>query len=410
MEAARRAAEAAARLSYGRLIALLASRGGDIAAAEDALAEAFAAALRTWPGRGVPGNADAWLLTAARRNLGHARARRATADAGVSTMILLDDERAARTPVPFGDERLKLMFVCTHPAIARDVQAPLMLQTVLGLDAAAIARCFLVKPAAMAQQLVRAKTKIRDAGIAFVIPEGPVLAVRTAAVLDAVYAAFGTGWDDLGRGARAGLAEEAIWLGRLVAELLPAEPEAMGLLALMLHCEARRSARRDADGAFVPLDRQDPGRWNRAMIAEAEALLRAAARHQTPGRFQIEAAIQSLHFQAGVTGEDLSPACIVLYDRLIEVAPSTGAKVARAAAYGEAGRASDGLAQLYAIASDIEGYQPGWAARARLLWLDGQPAAATDAAERAAALADDPAVRAFLRSGGLFSPARAPSA
>ncbi len=410
MDAARRAAEAAARLSYGRLVALLASRGGDIAAAEDALADAFAAALRTWPERGTPDSPEAWLLTAARRNLGHARARRATADAGVSTMILIDDERAAATPVPFGDERLKLMFVCTHPAITRDVQAPLMLQAVLGLDAGSIARCFLVKPATMAQQLVRAKTKIRDAGIAFAVPDGAMLAARTAAVLDAVYAAFGTGWEALDGGARAGLAEEAIWLGRLVAELMPAEPEAMGLLALMLHCEARRPARRDADGAFVPLDQQNAGHWNRSLATEAEALLRTAARHRTPGRFQIEAAIQSLHFQAGITDDCLGEACIRLYDRLVEIAPTTGAKVARAAAYGEAGHAGDGLAQLDSLGRAIDNYQSGWAARARLLWLDGQSAAAADAAERAAALTDDQAVRAFLRSGGLFSGARAPSA
>lgn len=325
-------------------------------------------------------------------------------------MALLDDERAAAEPVPFGDERLKLMFVCTHPAIARDVQAPLMLQTVLGLDAAAIARCFLVKPATMAQQLVRAKTKIRDAGIAFAVPDGSVLAARTAAVLDAVYAAFGTGWEALNSGVRASLAEEAIWLGRLVAELMPAEPEAMGLLALMLHCEARRPARRDADGAFIPLDRQNTAHWNRTMAAEAEALLRAAAHHRTPGRFQIEAAIQSLHFQAGVTGEKLDAACVALYDRLVEIAPSTGARVARATAYGEAGRAAEGLTQLDALGPAIDVYQPVWAARARLLWLDRQPDAARNCAERAAALSDDPAISAFLRADGLFSATPAPSA
>lgn len=290
---ARRAAEAAARTSYGRLVAMLASRSGDIAGAEDALADAFASALSVWPDRGVPDNPDAWLLTAARRNLGHMRSRATTAVAGEATVILLDEERAEGEPIPFGDDRLKLMFVCAHPAIAADVQAPLMLQTVLGLDAARIAGSFLVSPAAMGQKLVRAKVKIRGAGIAFVVPEPEVLSARTGAVLSAIYAAYGTGWEDvLGADARRkGLSEEAIWLARLVTELLPDDPEAMGLLSLMLHCEARKPARRDADGAFVALSDQDPNRWVRPMVAEAEALLRSAALHATPGRFQIEAAI-----------------------------------------------------------------------------------------------------------------------
>lgn len=409
-EGARRVAEAAARTSYGRLVAMLASRSGDIAAAEDALADAFASALSAWPERGVPDNPDAWLLTAARRNLGHMRGRQATADAGEATMILLDDERASASPVPFGDDRLKLMFVCAHPAISADVQAPLMLQTVLGLDAGRIASSFLVSPAAMGQKLVRAKVKIRDAGIAFVVPEPDMLAARTGAVLSAIYAAYGTGWEDvLGADAkRKGLAEEAIWLGRLVAELLPDNPEAMGVLALMLHCEARRSARRNPSGAFVPLADQNPQLWSRPMAAEAEALLRTAARHVTPGRFQTEAAIQSLHAQTVMTGEDLREPLTRLYDLLVAITPSTGAAVARAVAYAELGRGSAALAQLDALIG-CESYQPWWAARARVLAMLGAESAAADAAATAAGLSDDPAVRAFLLSGGAFR-VRAPSA
>jgi len=401
--AARRAAEAAARTSYGRLVAMLVSRSGDIAAAEDALSDALASALVAWAERGVPDNPDAWLLTAARRNLGHVRSRAGTAASNEATMMLLQDERSDAEPTRFGDDRLKLMFVCSHPAIAAETQAPLMLQTVLGLDAARIAACFLVSPAAMGQRLVRAKIKIRDAGIAFAVPEPEVLAARTGAVLSAIYAAYGTGWEDvLGADAkRKGLAEESIWLGRLVAELLPEDPEAMGLLSLMLHCEARRPARRTDDGAFVPLADQDPQLWSRTMLAEAEALLRAAARWATPGRFQTEAAIQSLHAQAMLTGEDLRVPLARLYDLLVTLAPSTGAAVARAVAHAEAGQGANALAQLDAL-DRCASYQPWWAARARVLWLLGNKGAARDAAATAAGLSDDPAVRTFLLSGGAF--------
>lgn len=399
---ARRIAEYAARTSYGRLVAMLARQTGDLAGAEDALADAFAAALRRWPESGVPGNPDGWLLTAARRAMGHARSRDRTARHGEVHMILLQEEREGAAPIPFGDDRLKLMFVCTHPGLAPDVQTPLMLQTVLGLDAARIAACFLVSPAAMGQKLVRAKAKIRAAGIAFVIPEAEALAGRTAAVRDAIYAAYGTGWDDLaGADPKAkGLAEEAIWLGRMVADLLPDDPEAMGLLALMLHCEARRPARRGPDGGYVALHRQDAALWSRPMIAEAEALLRAAAPYGQPGRYQTEAAIQSLHFEARVTGRDLRASLAALYDRLVAVAPSTGAAVARAIAHAEAGAVGAARAQLAAI--DAPGYQPWWAAQARILWLAGECAEAEVAARRAAGLSSDPAVRDFLLNGGIF--------
>lgn len=402
-EEARRTAEQAARFSYGRLVAILASRTGDIAGAEDALSEAFAAALRTWPEAGVPGNPDAWLLTAARRNAGHARARAATARAGEATMILLEDERAGDGPIPFGDERLKLMFACAHPAIDAASQAPLMLQAVLGLDAARIAACFLVSGAAMGKALVRAKTKIRDAGIAFVVPEPEQLDARLTPVLAAIYAAYGSGWEDVtGADAkRRGLAEEALWLARLVNDLLPGAPEAAGLLALVLHCEARAGTRRDAAGAFVPLHEQDPARWSGPMIVEAEALLRSAARHGMAGRFQTEAAIQSLHAQARMTGETLSQPLMRLYDLLISLSPTLGAHVARASAYAEGGATDAALEQLAKL--DARTYQPWWAARARALHLAGQANAAREAARTAAGLSTDPAIRDYLLSGALFA-------
>jgi RNA polymerase sigma-70 factor (ECF subfamily) len=272
-------AELVARSSYGKLLAILAKRCGDIAVAEDALGDAFAAALAQWPRDGTPTNPLGWLLTVARRSIGHAAGRRQTAEAAIELVQLLQDEREATVASAFGDERLALMFVCAHPAIDSDVQTPLMLQTVLGLDAARIAACFLVSSGTMSQRLVRAKRKIRDAGIAFVVPDRTDLTGRLDMVLSAVYAAYGTAWEDVNGtdGKLAGLASEAIWLARLLRKLLPDDPEVMGLLSLMLHCEARRSARRDAQGVFVPLDRQDASRWSGTMIGEAEALIRSAS-------------------------------------------------------------------------------------------------------------------------------------
>jgi len=244
----RAAAERAARTSYGRLVAFLAARSRDVAAAEDALSEAFVDALETWPVRGVPRNPEGWLLTTARRRLldaGRHDRVRAKAPIDLAAEIAAPAEDS---DVVFPDERLKLLFVCAHPAIDEAARTPLMLQTVLGLDAARIASAFLTAPAAMGQRLVRAKAKIRDAGVRFEVPDGPDLPARLGPVLDAVYVAYGSGWDDVA-GAdprRKGLADEAVWLGGVLVELLPAEPEAAGLLALMLYCESRRAARRDS--------------------------------------------------------------------------------------------------------------------------------------------------------------------
>ncbi len=393
--AAHRAAEAAARTAYGRLVALLARDSRDLAAAEDALATALARALARWPDDGVPANPDAWLLTVARRELGHRRARAATALAAEPALALLDDERADTPAADLPDERLKLLFVCTHPAITPRIQAPLMLQVVLGLDAARIAAAFLVSPAAMGQALVRAKARIRDAGIAFAVPPPEQRPARLAAIRTAIYAAYGAGWGDAAPTGN-DLAAEALFLARLVTGLAPDDAEAAGLLALIALCEARRPARRDAHGAYVPLDRQDFALWDAALIREGEAALRRAAAMGQPGRFQLEAAIQSLHHQQRFTGADLSLPLIGLYDRLLAIAPSIGAAIARAAALTAAGAAPAALAALDALAERCRDHQPWWAARADALAALGDGAAARDAAVRAAGLSQDPAERAFL--------------
>lgn len=397
--AAHRAAERAARTSYGRLIASLAARTRDVAAAEDALADAFRSALETWPDRGIPDQPDAWLLTAARRRLDHRWRHEQVMIAARSTLEAIAEKVADMTgETPFPDERLKLLFVCAHPAIDPAIQAPLMLQTVLGLDAARIAAAFLVAPSAMSQRLVRAKAKIRDAGIAFEIPDSGALPERLAAVLDAIYAAYGTGWEDV-LGAdpkRKGLTEEAIWLARALAALTPERPEPKGLLALMLYCEARRPARRTADGGYVALDRQDVRLWSQPMIAEAERLLAEAGRSAELGRFQLEAAIQSVHVERLVTGQANWGALLQLYGLLDAVSPTAGVRVAYAAVVAQSGDADRALSMLDAMAEDMRGYQPYWAARGRVLHLLERHDDARRAFETAAGLTDDAAVRAFL--------------
>jgi predicted RNA polymerase sigma factor len=393
------AAEAVARASYGRLVAYLAARWRDVARAEDALADALVAALEAWPRTGVPDSPEAWLMAAARRRLiDGARHADVEAAAAAELRLMAETQAEAADATVFPDERLKLLFVCAHPAIDEAARTPLMLQAVLGLDAARIASAFLVAPATMAQRLVRVKAKIRDARIEFQVPEPRDLPSRLDAVLEAIYAAYGSGWDDVaGADARRqGLAEEAIWLGRLVVRLLPEAPEARGLLALMLYCEARRRARRDVDGRYVPLTRQDVSRWSRPMIDEAEATLASAARAQAAGRFQLEAAIQSAHAQRAVTGRTDWESIALLYAGLLACAPSIGARVGHAAALAEARGPAAALEALDAIAGDtVSAYQPYWALRAHLLKALGRADAAS-AYARAIGLSEDPAVRAFL--------------
>jgi RNA polymerase sigma-70 factor (ECF subfamily) len=394
-----------ARRSYGKLVAFLAARTRDVAGAEDALADAFAAALVDWPVNGIPTSPEAWLMAVARRKLIDA-ARRRRSDVGAAGHLQLMSEElevaaAAATDTEIPDDRLLLMFACAHPAIDPAIRAPMILQTVLGFDAATIASAFLVSPATMGQRLVRAKSKIRQAGIPFRLPERADLRERLDAVLAAIYAAFSEGWSDPAgtEFRRRNLAEEGIWLGRLVASLLPEEPEALGLLALMLHAEARRGARRNAQGEYVPLGEQDPQLWSTPLIEEAEALLFRASRMGAIGRYQLEAAVQSAHGARRASGRTDWAAIERLYDALASIIDSPVVAINRAIAVAEARGPDAGLAALDALADDprLAEYQPYWAARAGLLARSGEIDAAEQAYDRAIGLEADPAVRDFLQ-------------
>ena len=398
------AAAAVARESYGRLVAYLAARSHDIAAAEDALADAFAAALERWPRDGVPDAPEAWLLTTARHRL-HDRWRhaRVAADAAPTLAILFDELAEAPAETRFPDERLKLMFVCAHPAIDPAARPALMLQTVLGLDAARMASAFVVAPATLSQRLVRAKAKIRAAAIAYAVPGEDEWDERLGDVLDAIYAAYGTGWDDVAGTdpAKSGLAVEALALAAMLTRLLPLAAEAWGLVALLAFCQSRAAARRDARGDYVPLHAQDASRWDRELIAVAESALAKAASLAAPGPYQLEAAIQSAHSQRRLGAAVPPTAIVALYDALVSLQPTVGALVSRACAIGDAEGAAAGLAALGTIAArDVETYQPYWAALAHLARAAGDGETAARARTRAVGLSSDDAVRRFLLAAG----------
>jgi len=299
----------------------------------------------------------------------------------------------------FPDERLKLLFVCAHPAIDPAMHTPLMLQTVLGLDAGRIAGAFLISPKTMGQRLVRAKIKIRDGGIRFEIPDERELSTRLDAVLEAIYAAFGIGWDDMAGVDQRGrdLAEEAIWLARVLLQLIPDEPEARGLLALMLYCESRRTARRGPDRDYIPLSEQDTKQWSLPSIEEAERHLAEAFQHGRIGRFQLEAAIQSVHSERVRTGRTEWPAVARFYEQLVRISPAVGTRTGYAAAVAEANGPEAGLELLDDIEAEaVSAYQPYWAVRAHLLQKLGKTVEASDTYGRAIGLSEDPAVREFL--------------
>jgi RNA polymerase sigma-70 factor (ECF subfamily) len=399
---ARATAESTARHSYGKLVAFLSARTRDVAAAEDALADAFASALARWPVAGIPDNPEAWLMAAARRKaIDGVRRQRTRVNADPHLKLMAEEASEVIEEGGIPDERLRLMFACAHPAIDPAIRAPLILQTILGFDAARIASAFLVSPSTMGQRLVRAKARIRETGIPFRIPDRPELPERLDAVLAAIYAAFAEGWADPAgtETRRRELAGEAIWLGRLVASLMPNEPEALGLVSLMLFAEARRAARRDTNGGYVPLAEQDVTKWDQTLITEAEGLLLRASAMGRPGRYQIEAAIQSAHVVRRSTGQADWRAIVDLYGVLAAMVPSPVVAVNRAVAVAQAGHAGDALAALDELADDprLADYQPYWAARAELLARAGKQAEAATAYDRAIGLEPDPSVRAFLQ-------------
>ena len=385
------------RAEYGRAVAILVRVFGDIDVAEEAVADAFTAAVQRWPAEGLPPSPTGWIITTARnRAIDRLRRESSRVSRHVQAALLhARDEPMEEGPVR--DERLRLIFTCCHPALGRAAQVALTLRLLGGLTTAEIARAFLVPEPTMAQRLVRAKGKIRDARIPYRVPDPEDLPGRLQSVLAVVYLIFNEGYA-ASSGAelvRADLCAEAVRLGRLLAELMPDEPEVSGLLALMLLAQSRQAARTTADGDLVPLADQDRDRWDRGLVAQGQALVRDCLRRNDPGIYQIQAAIGAVHSDAPSAAATDWPQIVQLYDQLLAYDASPLVALNRAVAVAEVAGPATALALVDAV--DLEPYYLFHAIRADLLRRLGRDGEARGAYEAAIELTDNGAVRDFLR-------------
>ena len=390
------------REEFGRSVAALIRTFGDIDLAEDAVQEAFAVALRRWPGDGLPPNPGGWITTTARNRAIDRLRREARGRELLSEAALLstgtDGPGMPEEVGSLPDDRLRLIFTCCHPALSMQAQVALTLRLLGGLSTREVARSFLVTEQATAQRIARAKRKIKAARIPYRVPDDHELPDRLGAVLAVVYLAYNAG---LTGPAEPGLCSEAIRLARLLATLMPDEPEVAGLLGLLLLSESRRTSRTRSDGSLVLLGEQDRTRWDRALIEEGQAIVRRCLRRNQPGPYQLQAAINAVHADAAVVDQTDWPQIVALYDRLLAVAPTPVVALNRAIAIGEVHGPAAALVLVDEL--DLDNYYPFHATRADLLRRLGRPAEAADAYQRAAAMAPTEAERDFLRLGGRAS-------